>query len=497
MEQKACPFKKSGGTMQRFARISIRFMFIVVWMLLCLPIAPVHGSPTDDFPQVNFWWRFSPGAVFCGDPTSTTRLEVHIEGRTDVAQVRVSNYPAPIILYDDGTHGDTTAGDYVFTADQILLSCSIPLNSLTSEWYGQLTVTLTDLTEHSSGYYLTAGVVSPAYEHYFIVQTFPSDARVSATGLAYFIEDWTYSLFGGYPIGDPGDIHLATTVIYNAASLDYFDAMLVMPANRLFQPGTYAERIPYMRRTSNSVKNIGISLYDNSAYWGSTGTLKGAIYHSFGQPSIFAHEFGHIFSTNFGHGSADLEIDDGSHWLGTTDVAGAMSAYYFYDGGTHAGHFTPNGDGTWRLIPNTTAEQFSMLDLYLIGLADPWEVSEVNILKNPDVSNPDKVIPESVTTYTIDQLASNQGGYRSPDRANSPSMFSVAMVVVNDRPFTDAEYAYFSLVSMGLMSYAPPSGGNNYCRTFYWSTQGRGSVYSYLPYEYTRIQRLYLPVVKR
>jgi hypothetical protein len=138
-----------------------------------------------------------------------------------------------------------------------------------------------------------------------------------------------------------------------------------------------------------------------------------------------------------------------------------------------------------------------MLDLYLMGLADPWEAPEVNILKNPDVSNPDKVIPESVTTYTIDQLAANQGDYRSPDRANSPSMFSVAMVVVNDRPYTDAEYAYFSLLSMGLMSYASPSGGNNYYRTFYWSTQGRGEMYSYLPYELTRIQRVYLPGLTR
>jgi hypothetical protein len=69
--------------------------------------------------------------------------------------------------------------------------------------------------------------------------------------------------------------------------------------------------------------------------------------------------------------------------------------------------------------------------------------------------------------------------------------------VVNDTPYTDAEYAYFSLLSMGLMSYADPAAGNNHYRAFYWSTQGRGEVYSYLPYELTRIQRLYLPVLTR
>jgi len=140
---------------------------MAVWLSLCLSITPVRSSPADDFPQENFWWRFSPGAVFCGDPTSTTRLEVHIEGRTD--------------------------------------------------------------------------------------------------------------------------------------------------------------------------------------------------------------------------------------------VAGAMSAYYFYGGRSRAGHFASNGDGTWRLIPNTTDERFSMLDLYLMGLADPWEVPEVNILKNPDVNDPNRVVPEGVTTY-IDEL---------------------------------------------------------------------------------------------
>jgi hypothetical protein len=483
--------------MPRYTRHPLQLAVIAVCLFLCFSISSARGSPADDFPQVNFWWRFSPGVIFCNDPDSTTRLEVHIVGRTDVAEVEVSNYPDPIILFDDGTHGDTSAGDFVFTADQILLSCGIPTGIPTTEWMGQLTVTLNNTTEQSSAYYLTAGVVSPAYKNYFLVQTFPADYRVTATGLAYFIEDSTYTIFSGYPVSDPGDLSLATTTIYNTASIDYFDAMLVMPANRLFRPDDYQERTPHMIRTSNSVQNIGINLFTNATHWGSGGTLKGVIYHSFGQPAIFSHEFGHIFSTNFGHGSVDMGIDDGSHWLATTDVAGAMSAYYNYNGGASYGHFTPNGDGTWRLISNMTNEQYSLLDLYLMGLADPWEVPDVNILYNPNVSDPAQVVPESVTTYTIDQLANNQGGYRYPDRANTSTYFSVAMVVVNDRPYTDAEYAYFSLLSLGIMSYAAPAQGNQNYRSFYWSTQGRGEMYTYLPYELTRIQRLYLPAVMR
>jgi len=378
----------------------------------------------------------------------------------------------------------------------VLLACTSLPGIPISQWWGHLTVTLSDYSQQSSGYFLTAGVVSSHYKHYFLVHSLPGDGSLTATGLAYFYQDWSHSVFGGYPVGTVGNMSPATQALYASTSMDIFDVIMVMPNNRLFIPGTYLERTPHMYRTSNAIEHIGISIYNNSATWGSTGYLKGVIYHSFGVPSIFPHELGHLWATNFGHGGANLQIDDGSHWASNTDIAGMMSAYYSYGSGQY-GHFVSNGDGTWHLVPNTTNEQFSTLDLYLMGMAAPYEVPPANILINPNTSDPNHVTVDGVTTYTIDQMAANQGGYRDPDSYSSPSEISVGLLVISDGYFYDEEYAFFSLLSLNLMSTAWPTASNYYDRTFYWATHGRGTIYSYLPYQITNIQQVYLPLVTR
>jgi hypothetical protein len=121
-----------------------------------------------------------------------------------------------------------------------------------------------------------------------------------------------------------------------------------------------------------------------------------------------------------------------------------------------------NGDGTFTTLPAKPGEvTYSMLDLYLMGLADPSEVQPFGVLENA-VAQGGAVDPMTgkniaKTTFpwfgatpltvtatrraiTIDDvIAAN--GTRSPARASSPSTFKLGIALVVKAGATDDEIA--------------------------------------------------------
>lgn len=453
-----------------------------------LPMRP--AAAYDEFPQQNAWTRSTPSVVWCGDPASTTTLEVHIVGRNDVARVWLTNLgtsdeESRAELFDDGTHGDLTAGDNVFTLADVLLPCSpdfIAEQGGYSNWWGFLRVELRNGTRLGNNYGMVVGLVHPDYKDFFAVQDFGDG--LSATAYAFFIQDTNHEVMDGYPVATItcGKSNFnAYRKLYSVLP-DAFDVALVMPGMQLFRADNYGENTPYNVLVSNHVEHIGMPIMDNTAQFGSGGRLKSVIYHSFGSIEIFDHEMGHTWGVAIGQSLGLIEenyLVSQGHWGEYTDIQGQMGAYYFDPGGA-IGHFAYNGDETWHLIANTEVEPYSPLELYVMGLIPPEEVPPIHILNSPNLSDPAHITAASYRTITIEQIMQAEGGERNPSYADSQKDFTLAFIVTQDVPFNDAAYAYFSLMSHELMRREEPR-PNSYAAPFYWATGGRATLTSRLP----------------
>jgi hypothetical protein len=114
-----------------------------------------------------------------------------------------------------------------------------------------------------------------------------------------------------------------------------------------------------------------------------------------------------------------------------------------------------------------------------MGLIPADQVPDIHILTSPNLSDPNRITAASVKTVTVDQVVGVEGA-RSPSAATSPKAFNVAYIVTDDRPYSDAAYAYFSILSRGLMALDAPTQQSRYAR-FHWATGGRATLDTRLP----------------
>jgi len=462
----------------------------LILLVLAASPQPAAAQP-DDFPQSNAWYRATPSVVWCDDPDSTTTLEVHIVGRTDVGRVWITDLGTDeeegrAELFDDATHGDAAAGDNVFTLSEVVLPCN-PLSEVLSpgydNWWGMLRVMLKDGTQLGNNYGMAAGMVDPKYKNAFEVQDFGDG--LSATAYAFFIQDTDHEVINSYPVSDVycGKSNFEGYKKFYSVMPDAFDFAVLMPGMQIFRPAGLGENVPYHVTVSNTVENIGASLFDNTAAFGSAGRLRSAIYNSFGSIDVLDHEIGHSWMAGVGQNlglmhETNPTIEKG-HWNEMTDIQGQMGSYFF-DGSGAVGHFAYNGDETWRLVSNFTVEPYSPLELYLMGLIPPEEVPDIHILYNPDLTDPEHITAESYKTVTIEQVMASAGGERVPSYIDSQKEFNIALIITQDLPYNDAAYAFFSLLAHRISSVEGPTRYSSYA-PFYWAAGGRGTINARLP----------------
>jgi hypothetical protein len=152
-------------------------------------------------------------------------------------------------------------------------------------------------------------------------------------------------------------------------------------------------------------------------------------------------------------GSKDDLIGSPFHWSFWMDAGGSPA------GGNR---WKDNGDGTFTTLPQSSSDiTFSMLDLYLMGMADPSEVSPFGLLTNavppPDVIDPftNQLLskssfphfgPKPVTvtatrrTITIEEIVATNGP-RVPARESSPHSFKLGIVLMVSANSTDEDVA--------------------------------------------------------
>lgn len=231
---------------------------------------------------------------------------------------------------------------------------------------------------------------------------------------------------------------------------------------------------------SNDVKGIGLE----SVYGGADGTwpsdyppLRAMLLHNnvlkldaraqlqSAPPEAFAD---YLFLLELSHvwGPAlKIAVPDGGAPADADELIGFDFHWSFWldAGGSPAGgnRWKDEGGGTYSVAPQSPSDiTYSMLDLYIMGLADASEVPPFGILENAtppaDIQDPfthrafDKMSfpwfgtqPFKVTnatrrTITIDEIIA-KNGVRVPARSSSPQSFKLGIALVVPQDATDAD----------------------------------------------------------
>jgi hypothetical protein len=320
------------------------------------------------------WIEQDRGAVY-NQPGEFVRVSVKWSSSTAIKGMRVNkDGVTKVQLFDDGTHGDTTPGDGVWTLDSLSIysptassmyrlakdskyGCAVN-RWLSVEWQ------LADGTWENDGYaYVRVGFVDPLSS--FEVQKLARG--LWATEYCLFVEDslQTERTFPGYPVTDQTWSYLmkpASNLLF-AHLPDAFDFLVVTPATPLWLPNpVLMERVPNASNVKNDVEGIGMTLFDNTAGWGTAGRLRTVVYHSNGPFTLLAHELGHRWmayydSLTFSNGAC------GVHWAENQTIGGNMSLWPKIVE-TAPGIFK----GVMQHMPDAFNASYSNLDLYLMGV---------------------------------------------------------------------------------------------------------------------------------
>lgn len=420
--------------------------------------------------------RWTPGVIYV-DGNSKTNLEVWTKGDIESMEL-VSGSLRFGLLNDDGLDADKKAGDNIWTYKGFTREYTTYWFPGYSSYGTSVIITRTDGTKEE------VSMPSIGFAEKKNYQAVKVKTNFYATKYAAFIVDKKGRMLGGkMPLSDvtcgKGN-ELVFKTFYQGFG-DLFDFLAVMPAVAIYHPDDYRENVPYCVPVQNKVQNIGVPIFNKTAQFGSRGKLKAVIYHSFGSGAIFDHEWGHNWGVRIGdalHFSGENNIyhggDTGWHYTSYANQVGQM-------GSLPQLKLEKNDDGTYKatkVFDEAEKHLYTPLTLYQMGLVPASKVPPVKILRNhlyPDFEG----IPENeFDTYTIQQIMAANGGERIPAYPNTQKKFRMALIVVSDRKFTQAEYDYFSSMAKYLGS---KENGNQYVTPFYATTGGRAKLNTRLP----------------
>jgi len=236
----------------------------------------------------------------------------------------------------------------------------------------------------------------------------------------------------------------------------------------------------YHAQVRQDVGGIGAALTNNGAAFGSAAKLKGytvfpidTLFDS--GESAFSHELGHQWINYLKNPS----LAGGSpHWPPSTMARGIMglSIPGSGAGGDFPYTITMTTSTTAHVTISTTTQEFSDLDLYLMGFIPASAVSPGIVIQGSGCT--DCTVPASQITIA-DVVAAN--GPRIPDSTAAQKSFRVATVVISrDRALNDEELAvleYFAARGEATNVLPYTSGlARGTTKPFYIATRRLGSV---------------------
>jgi hypothetical protein len=382
---------------------------------LALGLAMTCGFASPALAQGISWYRFDP-LVLLSTSTQPVRLEALVTG----APSRVALELAAggfVEMRDDGTDGDTKAGDGVFTGS---IPAATILSALRADDVQRVFVGFLTLFNGSTSVFrgnMFADVHTAEVGAFDIVRLAP-DAQ--ATSRVFNLADPQYLT--------DFNLRRVTQTFYRFYG-DDFDFL-----NIISTPSRIANRTHTVVR--NDVSGIGLPPSDGSALYGSAGRLRG--YSLFPIPGFydgagvgFSHETGHQWINYL---PFDPFAAGRPHWPASSMATGTMG-FSIGGAGGQGGDFNcriVDQGGVVQLMPQTEAKTFTDFDLYLMGLMPPASVGPQVVLSgvtSPPACN-GQMYTGTVARVSINDIIAGAGP-RIPATADAPKRFRSATILVS------------------------------------------------------------------
>ena len=391
------------------------------WMpaATCVCVAWIGAGPATVFAQAVGYHGFTPFVLSSGSPPQVP-FEAEVTGTPTRVTLDLNvGIRATVELRDDGSAGDRTAGDHVYT---VLLSTADIVNAMRTDDVHRVFVGFLTLLNGSTTVFrgnIFADVYGSDAGTLPIVQL---SSSVQATTRLVNIVDPAY-----FVNGDPAHV---TTEFYRWFGDDY-DFL-----NLIYQPARFQNRTHFQVR--NDVDGIGLTHFDNTARYGSAGRLQGV--SQFPIPDFFdgadtghIHELGHQWINFLTFAPLASAIP---HWPVSTMASGVMG-FSIGGAGGEGGSFTcdaaVNQSGAVVLNPRPNAPAYNDLDLYLMGLlpADQVRPQAVFVDQNGALSLncAGQTYAGAITPVSVQDVTSRYGA-RNPPVGQAPNRFSVATILV-------------------------------------------------------------------
>ncbi len=251
---------------------------------------------------------------------------------------------------------------------------------------------------------------------------------------------------------------------------------------------TYGE----LKSVSNNVKNIGMSIYNDSKEYGSKGKLKSVMQLSalsYLKTGPALHEIMHTWG-NFlipsksvytnGKGKAEV-YNNIPHWgfvggssLGQLGGFEQNTLKQNTDGSYIVKSFGMNANGGNGIIYND-------LELYLMGMIDISEIKPFDVFTSIDENTYKYDRNKNTTTfrgnkntYTYKTILEKFGN-RNPSYQNSQKEFKALVLVLTDRDLTEAEWKTISTDTEDFSKPWKKGNSSNFYKNFQEATRGRGT----------------------
>ena len=203
----------------------------------------------------------------------------------------------------------------------------------------------------------------------------------------------------------------------------------------------------------NDIRGIGVSRKDNGNTYGSANRLQGIINYpidSFFDLGIRGanHEIGHRWGIFLDFPSLDAP---GPHWpvsdfargIMGFNLAGGVGGQFPYD-------FIEQPDGTFLVQGTELTHEFNDLELYLMGLMAPEEVSPGRVFLNQNQQDQlfhSGILEGPAEFVTIEDII-DLNGARIPAAGETQTHFTLASIILSaDRLLTEDEMAFFDYMA--------------------------------------------------
>jgi hypothetical protein len=363
--------------------------------------------------------------------TQPVKVEFTVTGAPAWAVLQVDNVDRR--LADDGTGGDSVAGDGVWT---LMLDPSLIIGKNTAAAVHRPFIGFLKVAGLAGRFNVFAEVWTSALGS---PPVFALDASGQETD---YIAN--YVATGSQIVNFDPKVWAQRFYQHHGDTFDFLNFVTVA--------GLRGNR--YHAGVRSAVAGIGQTPYDFGPQFGSANRLKGytvfpvVSMYDLGGP-VFSHETGHQW-INFLNGTA--YGPSVPHWPPGNIAVNVMglSIPGSNAGGAYAYSFTPNGTGGY-LVGNPTplaTSTFNTMELYLMGMATAAEVGPYFILNNPNqtLAVGQTLTAGEITTVTIGQITAAKGA-RSPDAATAQRDFRCATIILSEQLLPPASLALYDFLA--------------------------------------------------